>query len=282
MLLSSLSFYAQPGQMSGAKELAHLLQDIPTEIPELVSLVQGLAVHIFWAERYGLNLSEERKSEVNLRPLYPKLRRLLELDPAPLRQARPLERRLVCNCRDFSLLAASLLRHKGIPARARCGFGTYFMPGHFEDHWVCQYWHASQARWVMVDFQLDALQQQVLQPDFDPLDMPPGKFVLAGHAWQMCRADQADPDTFGIFQWHGWDFIRGNVIRDLLSLNKIEILPWDFWPGFGPELNTAGESEWVFWDRVAELTLQADAHFKELRDFYQTTPRLHVPAEWLE
>ena len=43
------------------------------------------------------------------------------------------------------------------------------MPGHFEDHWVCQYWHASQARWVMVDFQLDALQQQVLQPDFDPL-----------------------------------------------------------------------------------------------------------------
>ena len=72
----------------------------------------------------------------------------------------------------------------------------------------------------------------------------------------------------------------GYVVARMIRLD--EILPWDFWPGFGPELNTAGESEWVFWDHVAELTLQADAHFEELRDFYQTTPRLHVPAEWLE
>ncbi len=276
-----LSHFANPGPMSDAKELASLLTDTPNEIPDLVKMVQGLGVHIFWAERYGLNLSEERKGEVNLRPVYPKLKRLLELDPSPLREARPLERRLVCNCRDFSLLAVSLLRSKGIPSRARCGFGTYFIPDHYEDHWVIEYWKAEQQRWVMVDFQIDELQQRVLKLDFDPLDMPPGKFVLAGQAWQICRAGKADPDNFGIFQWHGWDFVRGNLIRDLLSLNKIEILPWDYWQGFGPELVTADATEWALWDGLAELTLQADQRLEKVLKTYHETPRLHVPADWL-
>ena len=50
------------------------------------------------------------------------------LDPRPLAEARLLERRLVGNCRDFSVLLAALLREQGTPARARCGFGRYFLP----------------------------------------------------------------------------------------------------------------------------------------------------------
>ena len=57
--------------------------------------------------------------------------RLLEIDPSPLGRARPPERRLVGTCRDFTTFMTALLRAKGIPARARCGFGTYFLPGHY-------------------------------------------------------------------------------------------------------------------------------------------------------
>src|SRR5258708_26570766 len=31
-----------------------------------------------------------------------------------------------------------MLRAKGIAARVRCGFGSYFNPGYFEDHVVCE------------------------------------------------------------------------------------------------------------------------------------------------
>jgi len=51
-----------------------------------------------------------------------------------------------------------------LPARARCGFGTYFWRGRFEDHWICEYWTG--ARWARVDAQLDEVQRRVLGIDF--------------------------------------------------------------------------------------------------------------------
>ncbi len=127
-----------------------------------------MLVHIFWAERYGLSLPEERKQEVALRSVAEKLERLLELDSRPLDKARPLEMRLVGNCRDFSVLLASILRHHGTPARARCGFGAYFMPDHYEDHWVCEYWNGAKERWTLVDAQLDAFQCDALKRSLRP------------------------------------------------------------------------------------------------------------------
>jgi hypothetical protein len=259
---------------------AGLLDGLPTHLPELVRALQGLAVHIFWAKRYGLELSKEREQEVTLRTLPRRLARMLELDPAPLTQARLLEHKLVSNCRDFSVMIAGMLIHQGVPARARCGFGTYFMPEHFEDHWVVEYWNAEQARWVMFDPQLDELMANVLKLDFDPLDMPPGKFVTGGAAWLICRQGDANPDHFGIFEMHGWDFIRGNLYRDLLALNKVEILPWDFWPGMGPDCETFGPAEWSHHDRLADLTTHPDECFGELRALYENTPSLRIPADW--
>lgn len=45
----------------------------------------------------------------------------------------------------------------------------------------------------------------------------------------MCRDGEEDPEKFGIFDMRGMGFILRNLIRDLLALNKIEILPWDPW-----------------------------------------------------
>jgi len=64
---------------------------------------------------------------------------------------------------------------------------------------------------------------------FDPLDVPRDQFLTAGVAWQMCRTGQDNPDHFGIFNMRGLWFVRGNLVRDLLALNTIEILPWDVW-----------------------------------------------------
>src|SRR5512145_2398464 len=176
------NYYQTPGVMTAPGDYAPCFENLPTAIPALVKVVQGLMLHIFWAERYGYPLTEDRQAEVQLRTVPQKLKRLLELDGQPLTTPRPLAKRLVGNCRDFSVMLAAMLQQQGIPARARCGFGAYFMPNHYEDHWVCEYWNAEQQRWVLVDAQLDDFQQKAMSITFDTLDVPRDQFITGGKA----------------------------------------------------------------------------------------------------
>jgi hypothetical protein len=282
----SLTYYAQPGRMTDLGPYAVLLDALPSDMPSLVNMLQRVMVHIFWAESYGLHLSDERKAEVQLRRVDKQLARIIELDDRPLTEARPYERKLVGNCRDFSVMLTAILRHQGVPARARCGFGTYFTPGHYEDHWVCEYWDAAQGRWRLVDAQLDEHMLKVLKPDFDPLDTPRDRFIVGGTAWQLCRSGAANPDDFGIFDMHGIEFVRGDLLRDFLSFSKEEILPWDGGWGYMVELEPERvEPVYALMDRVAALIVAADASASEedtaaIRALYAQDACFHPPAEW--
>jgi hypothetical protein len=115
-----------------------------------------------------------------------------------------------------------------VPARARCGFGTYFASHEFGDHWVVEYQDGG--RWRMLDAQLDQLQRDALKIDFDVTDMPAGEFVVAGDGWQRCRAGRDDPNAYGLPGiGTGWWWIAGNLMRDLAALDNVEVLPWDCW-----------------------------------------------------
>ncbi len=274
--MSTLSYFTQPAAISDPGVHAQLFEGLPTGVGELCRLVQGATIHVFWAEQYGLALPETRKAEVQLRSLERRLERMLELDARPLTEARPIDKRLVGNCRDFTLLLVSILRHQGVPARARCGFGAYFRPNHYEDHWVAEYWNAAQARWVLVDAQLDELQCKVLKIPFDTLDVPRDQFIVGGLAWQMCRAGRADPDSFGIFDMKGLGFVRGDFVRDVAALNKVELLPWDCW-GIIEKEQLDDPDDLALLDRLAALTCADVPDFKAVRALYEHDPRLRVP-----
>lgn len=279
---SILDYYLASAPMSDPRELGDRFKDLPGNPAELVSALQGLVIHIFWAERYGVKFSDARQGEVQLRSVYRKLTRLFELDPRPLNEPRPLESRLVSNCRDFSLLGSAMLRAKGYPARTRCGFGTYFLPDHYEDHWMIEIWSGEEGRWIQMDAQLDRLQQEALKISFNPLDMPPGAFVTGGAAWLLCRQGKANPDDFGIFQWHGWDFIKGNLFRDLLALNKFEVLPWDMWSALEPAYEDCTPQQLEHLDYIAQLTLQGNLAHATLRALYEENPGYQAPQEWVD
>ena len=277
---STLAYFAKQGPISNPGAYISLFEDLPTSISDLVYLVQNVTIHVFWAERYGLKVPPERMSELQLRSMERRLARTIELDASPLTEPRPLEKKLLGNCRDHSLLLASLLRHKGIPARARCGFGAYFMPDHFEDHWVVEYWDQEQSRWVFVDAQLDELQREVLKINFDTLDVPRDQFIVGGKAWQMCRSGEQAAEKFGIFDMNGLGFVRGNLVRDLASLNKMELLPWDCW---GVILTEAVDdpADLVALDEVASLSAGDAPEFEMLRARYESDPRLQVKGSLL-
>lgn len=274
----SLTFYATPGLLTDPGSQASLLDHLPGEVEALCRIVQGLMLHIFWAERYGVILDAARRDEVQLRSAARQLARIMELDERPLDQAREPARRLVGNCRDFSVMLTTMLRHQGVPARARCGFGRYFLPNHYEDHWVCEVWDAAQERWVLVDAQLDALQSSALAIPFSPLDVPRDQFIVGGKAWQLCRAGQADPETFGIFDMHGFSYVRGNLLRDVAALNKVELLPWDSWGLVFGRHDSLSADDLAMLDRAAELTHGDVPEFDQMRQLYLNDERLRVPA----
>lgn len=269
-LLNPHAYYAQHGQVSNPGQHAHLFNSLPADISAIVQAIQGVMLHLHWAGRYGITLNRVRQDEANLRTVKDRLAKILELGDAPLSEPRPLSKKTVGTCRDFSLLLTAILRHNGIPARARAGFGTYFTPGRFEDHWVCEYHHPEEARWVMVDPQLDALQCEALSIDFDPLDLPLEKFVSGGQAWQRCRSKGADPNDFGIFDLRGLDFIKGNVIRDFLALNKIELLPWDNFMLIAKSFHKMDTSEKNLIHQITHISSGEDRDFVPLRAAFIT------------
>jgi len=236
--------------------------------------VPGLIVHEMWASAYGFEVPESRLSDLQSRSAVEMTDVIRRLDPGPLSAARPVEDRMVGNCRHFSTLSCALLRRAGIPARARCGFGMYFEPGKHVDHWVTEYWNETEQRWVRIDAQLDDVQRAAIAADFDTEDLPPGPFLPAGEAWEQCRTGRADPDTFGIFEFWGLWFVQANVVRELAALNKMELLPWDVWGAmtFQEEPDAAAAS---VTDTVAGVIAGGDVD--AIRTLYEGSDDLRVP-----
>jgi hypothetical protein len=158
----------------------------------------SLVIHEFLTQQYGFELPDERRAIVHVRPVEEMLDRIVAQDSRPLTAAREPEARFVGDCRHFTVLTVAMLRAQGTPARARCGFGGYFGSCMFEDHWVCEYWNDQAGRWVLADAQLDDTQRRLFGIDFDPLDVPRDRFVVAGQAWARCRSGEAEPARFGL------------------------------------------------------------------------------------
>jgi excinuclease ABC subunit A len=272
--IDALEYYAQHSVITDLGEHGDLLTGLPDDVEGLVRVVQGLLLHPLNVELYHVQLSPRQREEVQLRSVAQMLARTRELDPAPLTVAREPAQRLVGNCRDHAVLLTALLRQQGIPARLRVGFARYFPSDKNEDHWVTEYWDAGQARWVLVDPQLDGVQREAYKIDFDPLDMRfDDHFYLAGRAWGLCRAGQAKSYQFGFSKWKGWPFLRRNLLHDLDALNKVELLPWDHWGDLSRrnERDVSAEERELL-DRLAELTLNVDERFEELRAAYEGLP----------
>jgi hypothetical protein len=217
--------YAGPGPLTDLTAVdPAALAGLPADPVGICRCVTSLVLHPMVTG--DLVLPAERLEDNQLRPAARIIRALLRLDPAPLAVPREPDRRVVGTCRHFVVLSCALLRHRGIAARARCGFGTYFRDGLGLDHWVTEYWRQDQQRWVRID-------TQHLEHGFSPRpdDLQPGEFLTGGEAWLAYRAGRVDGASFGVdgTENFGPGEIRGNAIRDLAALNKIEVLPWDEW-----------------------------------------------------
>lgn len=271
----TFEFYATPGRFTRLEEGDFSSGDIR----EVVEVVQGLLVYDVVAQPfYGVELTPAQADAIHERDTARLLAIARAVDDRPLNEARPAADRVGARCHAFSRVTVAFLRAAGVPARARCGFGAYFRPGWFEDHWVAEYWNADDSRWHMVDAQLDATWQKMIGFTGDALAITADQFVTAGHAWQAWRRGELDAGRCGLsaINEHGAHWIAGNLRLDFASLNKVEMLPWDVW---GEKWNPGEEptdAQLHLFDSVAALTVDPDARFGELRSRYETDDALRM------
>jgi hypothetical protein len=273
-----LTFYSSPGPFTGLDGFEDEVEGLPRDVAVIVRTVQGLLIQEGLISAYGVSLPAERIAEKQLHSSVAMLARALSLDSQAIVSRRVPERRVVGVCRHFATLFVAIMRQKGVPARARCGFANYFAPGKHVDHWIGEYWNAMEGRWVLVDAQIDDMQRESFRVTLDRLDVPRDRFLVAGDAWRACR-NGADPITFGVAGTEMWGLVEmyGDLFQDLAALQKIELLPWG-WYGLATDESGIGETALI--DRLAGISSSADAHaLEELRGMIAEDGRLRPPGD---
>lgn len=259
--------------MSDPGRHAALFDGLPDEPGALAKTVQGLLIHQHIAPAYGVTLSRGQQSQCHVRAVEKILDDIVTRDGRPLSAARAASERQAGVCRHFTLLHVTMLRARGIAARARCGFGAYFEKGKYLDHWVTEFWDEGEKCWLLFDAQIDDRQRELFKIEFDTADVPRDQFVVAGDAWSLCRSGRADPRAFGILDMHGLWFIAANLVRDIAALNNHEMLPWDIW---GAMRRQDSELDLSFFDQLAIVSSEPDAHVEKLVALY-CDERVSVP-----
>jgi hypothetical protein len=227
--LNCTDAYERHGDWTDPGDFRPAIGALPNSVASLACAVRGLLVHSDFLDLYGLKPSDFASISRETLPVAARLEQIFSRDPAPLSVERTPAKRPLATCRDYALVLCAFLREKRIPARVRCGFATYFTEGRFEDHWVCEYWSPHEGRWCMADAQLDDKHRAHLSIEFDTVDLPEGKFLPSGEAWQAYRSGAADGMRFGHGNAAGPWFLIVNLARDALALRKREVSDWDAW-----------------------------------------------------
>lgn len=273
MLADMVIDYAVPGRLTGLDGVpADALSTVAADPVSICSLVHALVVQP--TDPGALALPKVRLAENQIRPCGELVARLLALDPAPLSVGRGPDKRVVGACRHFAVLSCALLRCRGIAARVRCGFATYFQPGQGVDHWITEYRDDDAGQWIHIDSEV--LGQAVVDR---PEDLEPAQFLSGGEAWLAFRRGEIDAARFGVYGTENWGpgEIRGNAVKDLAALNKVEMLPWDEWGRMTDAYDGKTGADYDdLLDKLAVVCATDDP--AAVADLY-THEDLHVPAE---
>lgn len=268
---SCLEYYCEQGLFTSPGQYQYVLDQFPRDMFGLSECIHKTMLIDFLVNMGLVSVSTKHIDDHNIRGIEAKLAEIIDRDSSNIENLRSYDNLLLGNCRDLSLMMCSVLRNQNIPARLRSGFATFFDPQKYFDHWVCEYWDKSKERWIKVDQWMSQVQYRkeilptqmregLLTLDYNPYDVKEEHFTTGGQAWINCRENGHNPDNYGTYGdllKGGW-FVRDNMIRDLLCLNKLEPLPWDCWGLMGKEKSDINSEELMLLDEVARFLCRDD------------------------
>lgn len=276
------AFYASQSRVSDPGRSASRTAEVEATLPAMAAAARELVFHYRADGDFAENgIAAERIAEIDTRYAEDMFARLAELADRPLTEPRKPSERLVGCCRDFTLGFLAIARSHGVPARARVGFASYFAPGWYVDHVVAEVWDADQSRWRLVDAELPDDFQPADGVPMDPQDVPASRFLTGPAAWVACRAGAAHADRFAVDPGleipatRGWPYVLHNLVHDLASLAKHEMVLWDNW-GLSEIQGELTAVQLELLDAVAAATSASDVTVAQIQSFYQRD-ELRVP-----
>jgi hypothetical protein len=201
------------------------LQALSDEPAVIADSMERFVIHHAVARQIGVGVPAHAEADRSLRRTFFLLGEALRRDSRSLSDRRDIADYLFVTCRDFALVAISILRERGIPARLRAGFASCFTRGVWEHHYVCEY--QANGEWALLDAQLGPIARTGLRIPFNIAAVPASGFRPAAAIWRAVRAGEVNAATCGLpnagiaGEW----WIASSVIRDAAALAGIECLP---------------------------------------------------------
>jgi formylglycine-generating enzyme len=267
---SVLDFYKRYSTFTDPGEYAYLYKNLPDSLPELCYLIKSQFIHPF-AElpQYKEQIPKERWNEMEKYPTVKSiLKGLVTYDPRGFVKDRKPEDRLVLGCRECAIILASVLKHRGIPARVRCGHATYLIPGFHTSHTVCEVWNEKEKRWMLAD------------PSTGLIDFSREKFDFSNDAWLKMQKGEIDPNLYmAPPNATGLVSIVGKISPDLLSILGIEFTIYQYAPilDYALKNNQLSAKQIEILNKISELMKSLDAdNLVKLQDIYNNTPEIQI------
>ena len=288
-----LDFYRKTSPYTDLGYYKEFARNLPDDIEELCFLQRMQIIHpvVFKKDR---NIRAKKESFWGDMTEIPVARLDFEDDIFPTAQGvlaellrkdgcysagRKAKDKVHVTCRGQAILLAGILKAKGIPARARSGFAEYIASdGIYRDHWITEYFDEQENRWKLADADMHCPDHEV---GMDLNDIPNDRFLFGGNAFLGVREGKIKdeevqfasvPPTLGLKA-----AIRG-LFYDFHSLMNDEII-FLHMPKYLYEKNfELPEEEYRELDELAELMLNPDGNFKELRKIWDEVPRYRIMA----
>lgn len=268
---SVLNFYREYSKYTDPGEYVYLYENLPDSLQELCRLIKSQSIHPFVELlRYRDQIPKERWEWFGTYPsVQSVLEGLLSYDSSGFNPDRKVTDRLVLICRHNSLLLASVLKYRGIPARVRYGNATYLIPDFHTGHIICEVWNENEKRWMLVD------------PTTGMVDFSSEKFDFSNEVWLQLQNHEIDPKLYGVPPNHtGLVSILGNLCTDLASILGVEYPVNHYAPIVGSvheedkEL-TAEQVEAL--NKISELMKSIDFdNLPRLQEIYNNTSEIQI------
>lgn len=283
-----LDFYLETSVYTNYYPFKEYYKSLPDDMEELAKLLCHQVIHRQELVRSYLEDASKFDNKIELEKIrnrYPWYRNrcdddilltapaitseLFRQDKRGFTLGREVQDKVVITCRYVSVLLASILKAKGIPARCRSGYANYFSKERgstYYDHWIVQYYNEKESRWVNVDA------DNIYQVDFNQWDFPKKEFKWIAEVWLDVRSGKDCHENYiHGSHFNGLDNLAYALFFDFHFLMNDEI-SYLFFPTVmdsKEEFLHLTEEEFQKLDDLATLMLDPDKNFDELRYLFR-------------
>ena len=285
-----LEFYKQTSQFTDLGYYKEFAKKLPNDINELCILQRMQIIHpvayddkdirskskCFWGDMTKVPITRLDYEEDYFPTAQSMIAELLRKNP-DYNIKREAKDKINITCRGQAILLASILKAKGIPARARSGFAPYIKyDGINYDHWITEYYDENENTWRLVDADEHCPDHEM---GFDLNNIPYDKFIFGANAYLGLRQKTIKPESI-LYSSNpvtlGMKAALRGLFYDLHSLMNNEIIFLHVPKYIKDKDFELSEEEYLELDELARLMLNPNENFKELKEIWNTNIKYRI------